>query len=167
MYSRLAGSDEDQINLQPVVPDDIEKETVLQKIARLGDDYRDILALLLAQKEYSTWKKDDTEALKTLYNAVAGGHKDVLQLLLENGELQWKDYNRDCLLNAVEKNNKTAVNFILRKISPLPTDDEKNEALVKAEKKKEQYKKHWKTNEVITTSQIIATLTGPFVTPCA
>ena len=167
VYSRLAGSDEDQINLKPVVPDDIEKETVLQRIVRLGDDYRDILALLLAQKEYPTWKKDYTEVLKTLYNAVAGGHKDILQLLLENGELQWKDYNRACLLRAVEENNKTAVNFILRKISPLPTDDEKNEALVKAVKKKEQYKKHWKTNEVITTSQIIATLTGPFVTPCA
>ena len=70
-------------------------------------------------------------------------------------------------MRAVEENNKTAVNFILRKISPLPTDDEKNEALVKAEEKKEQYKKHWQTNEVITTSQIIATLTGSFVTPCA
>ena len=93
-----------------------------------------------------------------LYNAVAGGHKDILQLLLENGELQWKDYNRACLLRAVEENNKTAVNFIFRKTSPLPNSDERREALKLAEEKKEQYKKHWKTNEVITASQIVSTL---------
>merc|ERR1712228_338676 len=141
---------EEEINLQSNVSE--EKETMLHKIVRLGDDYRDIVELLLAQKEYSTWKKDDTEVQKMLYNAVVGGHKDILELLLENGELQWKDYNGACLSRAVEENNKTAVNFIFRKTSPLPTKGGKENALKLAKEKKEKYRKHWKTNEFITAS---------------
>ena len=104
-----------------------ERETVLQMFVRLGDEYRDTVEFLLDLDP--TWKEDKGETLKTLYNAVAGGSKDILQLLLTHGRLEWKEYNGDCLKMAVEKMNRKAVDFLLRKTDPLPSIDEVNTAL--------------------------------------
>ena len=70
-----------------------------------------------------------------LYNAVEGGDKDILQLLLTLGELEWKDYNGGCLKMAVEKNQKQSVNFLLLKTFPLPSVDELCAALHLAREK--------------------------------
>jgi len=137
-------------------------ETDLQMIVRLGDDYRDVVKTILDQDdetdEKNIWKKQNLPT--TLYNAVAGGHKDILNLLIAHGKLQWEDYNGGCLRTAVEKNNKTAVNFIFGKTFPLPTDDENKGALELAKKKREEFKKSWKTNETITANHIIDKLSS-------
>ena len=82
-----------------------------------------------------TWKDNKDKILTMLYNAVEGGDKDILQLLLTLGELEWKDYNGGCLKMAVEKNQKQSVNFLLLKTFPLPSVDELCAALHLAREK--------------------------------
>jgi hypothetical protein len=135
-----------------------EKETLLQMIVQLGDDYRDIVKELLAQD--NSWRSTRDNRFKTLYNAVAGGHKEILHLLIEDGKLQWKNYNGDCLLRAVEENNKTAVNFIFGKTFPLPTDIQNKNALAEAKRRQEAFKKTWKTNATITADHIVDKLSS-------
>jgi hypothetical protein len=142
-----------------------EKETLLQMIVRLGDDYRDIVKELLAQD--NSWRSTRDNRFKTLYNAVAGGHKEILHLLIEDGKLQWKNYNGDCLLRAVKENNKTAVNFIFRKTFPLPTDIQTETALKEAKRKQEEFKKAWKTNATITADHIVDKLSSILSRPAS
>jgi hypothetical protein len=120
--------------------------------------YRDIVKTILDQDKDGRWKTQNLPT--TLYNAVAGGHKDILNLLIEHGKLQWKNYNGGCLRTAVEKNNKTAVNFIFGKTFPLPTDDQNKGALDLAKEKREAFKKSWKTNETITANHIVDKLSS-------
>merc|ERR1712113_457145 len=70
----------------------------------------------------------------------------------------WKDFNGECLLRAVDENNKTAVDFICRKTFPLPDIDARNEALKKAKQRKGEYETNWETDEMITAGHIIETL---------
>jgi len=109
---------------------DDKKETAFQLAVRFGEKNKEIVEFL-AEHDRS-WTIHKAEIMKTVYPAVAGGHKNILNVLITKGNLDWNEYSGACLLNAVEKNKKTAVNNLYGKIAghhSLPSDSDREEAL--------------------------------------
>merc|ERR1712110_457363 len=87
---------------------DNKDETAFQLAVRLG--YQDIVDYLKDQDD--SWRENEEGIVKTVYSAVAGGHKQILCNLIKEGELKWEDISGDLLMRAVENNNLTAVNTL-------------------------------------------------------
>lgn len=134
---------------------DDKEESALQLAVRLGDQYEGIVEHLIEHDK--TWMSSKEEVIKTVYPAVAGGHKNIMVLIitkLENESLDWTHYNGDCLIKAVEENNRTAVRNIYGKnFKDLPgvSDSDKEEALSKA---KELLDNHIKTNNKMESKKV-------------
>ena len=114
---------------------DDKQETALQLGVRLGEEYTDFVNFL---KEHdNSWKGSREEILKTVYPAVAGGHKKILRILTD--QIQWNDYSGECLMRAVRENNKTCVNYLYgRNLNP-PKDNDRQSALEVAKENKKDF----------------------------
>jgi len=113
---------------------DEKEETALQLAVRMGEGHEAIVDFL---KDYdNSWKADREEILKTVYPAVAGGHKNILKILMDDAQMEWNDYSGECLMRAVRENNKTCVNYLHgRNLTP-PKDDDRKKALELAKENK-------------------------------
>merc|ERR1739848_204173 len=115
LLSNYKGKDE----VLRVKTKDEKEETPLQLAVRLGET--DIVESLLSLD--SSWRLSRKETLKTVYAAIAGGHKEILDALIKEGKLDWKSLSGDCLMMAVEDNDRNAVNFLYGENLPHPGDD--------------------------------------------
>jgi len=114
---------------------DDKQETALQLGVRLGEEYTDFVGFL--QEHDKSWKGSREEILKTVYPAVAGGHKNILRILTD--QIDWNDYSGECLMRAVRENNKTCVNYLYgRNLTP-PKDNDRQSALKVAKEKKRDF----------------------------
>jgi len=113
---------------------DKKEETALQLAVRMGEDQKDIVDFL--KDNDNSWKSNREEILKTVYPAVAGGHKNILKILMDDTQMEWNDYSGELLLRAVRENNKTCVNYLYgRNLTP-PKDDDRQTALKLAKENK-------------------------------
>lgn len=118
---------------------DGKEETAFQLAVRSG--YTDIVDFL---KEHdNSWIQSLEEIVKTVYPALAGGHKNILQILINEGSMEEAKINGDLLMRAVENNNLTAVNNLYAawdgagsKTLKYPPDFDIGKALSIAEKNK-------------------------------
>lgn len=115
---------------------DKKEETALQLAVRL--DRRDIVEFLILHDK--SWNANKDEIVKTVYPAVAGGHKNTLDALIRVGKLDWDKYSGSCLLRAVRENNRPAVNFLFGKHVPHPSEADRKKALENADKNRLKYR---------------------------
>jgi len=116
---------------------DEKAETALQLAVRLGEDCEAIVDFL---KDYdNTWKENREEILKTVYPAVAGGHKRILKTLMYDADIDWNDYSGKCLMRAVHENNRTAVNYLYGKNLTPPSESDRVSALELAIKNRKSF----------------------------
>jgi len=128
---------------------------------RLGEKNKEIVEFLAEHD--TSWTVHKEEIMKTVYPAVAGGHKSILKVLIAKGNLDWKEYSGACLLKAVEENNKTAVNNLYGKIAghlSLPNDSDREKALSNAEKYTQDLKEDGKEAKSKTAQDIVDKLTS-------
>ena len=74
-----------------------------------------VVAKYLIGKGYTDWQvygDDEEEKQETVYKLVAAGRRDILRLLIEKTCLKWNEFQKFCLLEAIDKPNKEAVNNI-------------------------------------------------------
>ena len=76
-----------------------------------------------------SWKAGRYQILKTVYPAVAGGHKNILKILMDDAKMEWNDYSGECLMRAVSENNKTCVNYLCGRNLTSPKDNDRQKAL--------------------------------------
>ena len=143
---------------------DAKCETPLQTAVKLGNEYKDIVELLLEKD--NQWAAQEDVYEKTLYPAVAGGHKTILRLLIQNGNLDLvANYGR-LLVRAVEDNNLTAVNNMFagwdmstdgteHEVLPFPQDSDVAQALEVARQMKAQFDRASQEKEAKNAEQII------------
>jgi len=113
---------------------DKREETAFQLAVRMGEGHKDIVDYLKDQD--NSWKANKVEILKTVFPAVAGGHKNTLKILTDDAKLEWNDLSGECLMRAVRENNKTAVNYLYgRNLTP-PKDEDRLRALELAKENK-------------------------------
>jgi len=136
---------------------DEKEETALQLAVRLGEDHEAIVDFL---KDYdNTWKANKKEILKTVYPAVAGGHKKILKTLIDDAKINWNNYSGEVLMKAVRENNKTAVNYLYgRNLTP-PSDNDRQDALKLAEENRRAFDTGGMVNKEKCAKQIIEKLT--------
>ena len=140
---------------------DDKKETAFQLAVRLGEKHKEIVEFL-AEHDRS-WTVHKAEIMKTVYPAVAGGHKNILKILITKGNLDWNEYSGACLLKAVEENNKTAVNNLYGKIAEhlsRPSDSDREKALSNAQKSRQELMEDGKEAKSKVAQDIVDKLTS-------
>jgi len=144
---------EGKISVLKIKSKDDKEETAFQLAVRLGEDRHTIVDFL---KDYdNSWKANKGEIMKTVYPAVAGGHKRILKTLMDNAKIEWNDFSGDCLMRAVGENNKTAVNYLYGKNLTPPSDNDRQRALELAKENRRAFDIGGKVNKEKCAQQII------------
>ena len=151
---------------------DEKNETPLQLAVRLGTEYKDIVEFLMEKD--SSWTEQGDVIEKTFYPAIAGGHKNILRLLIQRGNLNVDNYGH-LLKVAVEKNNLAAVNNLFAgwnvgdgtepDVLPYPQDSDVDKALAVATQMKDKFVNSGQDKESKTAEEIIKRLSSPEKVP--